>query len=243
MVCLFVQIMLSNINCQYHLPIVPYISYLDFFLKQVLNKYPPDITFVHFCKSRVGPQKPNVCDVRLFCCWVVVPLPLAEQKHLRILTVGSHGVTTIFHKGPVNMDNNKMWRMWFMSKSLCIILCLNTHEHTQVCASAVSSVSHSCLFAAVGVCRAVFVLMVGRGQVSISVVLKCQRVQFLVNKCICTAYKFDRDFYLECQFKLLYTLYQSTHALGLNPWPLHYQESFYVKTDLVFFHFHWFERL
>lgn len=85
-------------------------------------------------------------------------------------------VTTIFHKGPVNMDNNKMWRMWFMSKSFCTILCWNTQTRKGCCIC--SSVPYSCLFAAVGVCRVVFILLVCRGQGSISLALNIR--QFII---------------------------------------------------------------
>ncbi len=82
---------------------------------------------------------------------MVASFPLTEEKHLRTVPVGSHGVTTIFQKAPVNMDKNEMWRMWFMSKSLYTILCCpysiylhaHTHAHLHVLAHVISNIPSS----------------------------------------------------------------------------------------------------
>jgi len=83
----------------------------------------------------------SVPSFSLLLMYVVVLLPSTEQKHLQTLSLGSHGVTTIFQKAAVNMDN-EMWRMWFMSKSFCTILCCTysiTFTHAQTRSSNVSS--------------------------------------------------------------------------------------------------------
>lgn len=93
---------------------------------QIMQRCPRETKLVMFIPS-----------FSMLLSYVVVLLPSTEQKHLRTLSLGSHGVTTIFQKAAVNMDN-EMWRMWFMSKSFYTILCCPysitcTHAQTRSC--------------------------------------------------------------------------------------------------------------